>query len=76
MVTSPVLAEAAVMALSPSEPRRRWQHGHRGGGLKEHCKGSLRMDFVELVAEQELQEGEGTSALLNPSTDFLVLHER
>lgn len=33
------------------------------------------MDFVELVAEQELQEGEGTSAQLNPRADFPILHE-
>lgn len=33
------------------------------------------MGLVGLVAEQELQEGEGTSAQLNPCADFLILHE-
>lgn len=75
MVTPLVLTEAAAMALSPSEPRRRWHHGHRGRDLKEHCKGTLGMDFVGLVAEQELQEGEGASAQLNPCADFLILHK-
>lgn len=57
------------VTLRAKEEVAAWPQGRRLEGALQRVLG---MDFV---AEQELQEGEGTSAQLNPSADFPILHE-